>query len=68
LTIRSQIEALGSRGTDEALGDRVCFRRANWRLDDLDALACEDGVEGSRERAVAVADQEPQRRRSGAVT
>ena len=56
-TIHDQepIEALRADGADEALGDRV---RSDWCLDDLSALAGEDGVEVARELAVAVADQE----------
>ena len=51
------VEALGTHGSDEALGDRVRFGRADRRPDDLDAFAAEDGVEVSRELAVAIADQ-----------
>jgi hypothetical protein len=55
------VEALRADGANEALGDRVCLRRADRRLDDLDPFAHEDGVEVARELAVAVADQETQR-------
>ena len=57
------VEALGTDGADETLGDRVCLRRSHRRLDDLDPLAAEDRVELAGELAVAVADQEPKRRR-----
>jgi hypothetical protein len=50
------VEALGAGGADEALGERVRFRRSHRRLDDLDAFASEDGVEVAGELAVAVAD------------
>ena len=55
---QERIEALRADGADEALGDRVRFRCPDWCLDDLNALAGEDGVEVARELAVAVADQE----------
>src|SRR6266540_1924381 len=58
------VEALGAHGSDEALGDRVRFGRANRRPDDLDAFATEDVVEVTRELAVAIADQEANRSRS----
>jgi hypothetical protein len=58
------VEALSASGADEAFRDRVCLRRAYRCLDDLDALACEDGVEVAAELAVAVADQEAQLRRA----
>src|SRR6266511_2049092 len=58
------VEALRARGADEALGDRVRFRRSNRRPDDLDAFASEDGVEVARVLAVAIADKEAKRRRS----
>jgi hypothetical protein len=51
------VEAFSAGGADEALGDRVRLRRAHRGADDLDALACKDGVEVARELAVAVADQ-----------
>jgi hypothetical protein len=52
------VEAFGPDRADEALGGRVRLRRSHRRLDDLDALAGEDGVEVTAELAVAVADQE----------
>jgi hypothetical protein len=58
------VEALGGDGADEALGGCVRLRRAHWRLDDLDALAGEDGVEVAREFAIPVADQKAHRRRA----
>jgi hypothetical protein len=57
------VEALGTDGADEALRDRVRLRRSHRRLDDLNSLACEGRVEACCELAVAVADQEPRRRR-----
>jgi hypothetical protein len=56
------VEALGARGADKALRDRVRLRRAHRCPDDLDALACKDGVEVAGELAIAVADQKAQRR------
>ena len=47
------VETFGADGTDEALGGRVRFRRSYWRLDDADAFARENGVEGPGELAVA---------------
>ena len=58
------VEALSASGADEAFRDRVGLRRTDRCLDDLDALACEDGVEVAGELAVAVADQEAQLRRA----
>jgi hypothetical protein len=63
LTIRSQVEALGAAGADEALGDRVRLRRSYRCLDDLDAFAGEHGVEVAGELAVTVGDQEAKRSR-----
>src|SRR6266508_2850311 len=57
------VEALGANGPDEALCDRISLRRPHGCLDDLDAFAGEHGVKVARELAVAVADQEPKRRR-----
>jgi hypothetical protein len=54
------VEALGVDGSDEALGVGVRGWRADRRLDDADPFAREHGVEGGRELAVAIADQEPQ--------
>jgi hypothetical protein len=53
------VETLGTYGPDEALGDRVGFRRSHRRPHDPGALATEDFVEGAAVLAVAVADQEP---------
>ena len=53
------VETFSAGGADEALGDRVRLWSAHRRLDDLDAFACEDGIEVAGELAVAVADQEP---------
>jgi hypothetical protein len=52
------VEALGSDGADETLGVGVCLWRPDRRVDDLDAFAAEDLVEGGGELAVAVVDQE----------
>jgi hypothetical protein len=52
------IEALGADGADEALGDRVGLRCADWRAHNPDSLAAEDLVEGVGVLAVAVSDQE----------
>src|SRR5262249_38053411 len=56
------VETFSAGGADEALGDRVRLWSAHRRLDDLDAFACEDGIEGAGELAVAVADQEAKAR------
>jgi hypothetical protein len=53
------VQTLGAYGPDEALRDRVCFRRSHRRPHDPDALAAEDFVEGAAVLAIAVADQEP---------
>ncbi len=58
------VETLAPDGTDEALGDRIRLRRSNRRPDRLDPFALEDGVEVTSELAVAIADQEAQRRRA----
>jgi hypothetical protein len=55
------VETLRAYGVDEALGDRVCLRLPHRRFDDLDAFACEDGVEAAAELAVAAAYQGPTR-------
>jgi len=47
---KQPVETLAD-GADEALGHRVRLRCAHRRLDDLDALAREDGVEVARELA-----------------
>src|SRR5436190_1249207 len=44
------VEALSASGADEAFRDRVGLRRTDRCLDDLDALACEDGVDGAEPR------------------
>jgi hypothetical protein len=46
------VEALGSNGANEPLGDCVRLRRSHRRLDDPDALAAEDFVEGAAVLAV----------------
>jgi hypothetical protein len=48
------VETFAADGADEAFSDRVRLRRLYRRLDDLDSVACEDGVEAARELAVAV--------------
>src|SRR5258708_3017444 len=53
--------AFGAGGANEALGERIRFRRSHWCLDDPNALASEHGVEVAGEFAVAVADQEAKR-------
>lgn len=55
------VEALGSHRPDPAFGKRVCPRRADRGLDDLDALGGEHLVEGSGEFHVAVTDEEAER-------
>ena len=52
------IEALGTDGADEPLGDCVRLRRPHRRLHDPDAFAAEDLVEGAGVLAVAIADEE----------
>jgi hypothetical protein len=56
------VQTLGANRAGEALGDRVRCRRTYRRLANRDAFAAEDGVEVACELAVAVADQETQRR------
>src|SRR5512132_713212 len=56
------VEAVAPDRPDPALGERVRSRRAKRRADDLDCLASEDLVEGAAELAVAVVDQEAERR------
>src|SRR6266508_66912 len=58
------VEAVAPDSTDPAFGERVRVRRPERCADDLDALASEDIVEGAAELAVAVVDQEADRRRS----
>ena len=55
------VEAFGPGAAGEALRGRVRRRRSHRCLDDLDAVAGEDGVEVAAARAVAVADQEATR-------
>ena len=52
------VEAFASDGADEALCDRVRFRRSHRRLDHAEAFAGEDSIKVAGELAVAVADQE----------
>jgi hypothetical protein len=58
------VEAVAADGADPAFGERVRLRHPERGADDLDAFALEDGVEGAGELAVAVVDQEADRRRS----
>ncbi len=58
------VEAVAADGADEAFGEGVCLRGAEWGADDLDAFASEDVVEGAAELAVTIVDQEPGRCRS----
>jgi hypothetical protein len=58
------IETFGSSRADEAFGDRVRLRGSHRCADDLDPFALEDGVEVARELAVAIPDQEANRRRA----
>ncbi len=58
------VEAVASYGADPALSERVRFRGPERRADDLDALAAKDLVEGAAEFAVAVVDQEADRRQA----
>ena len=58
------VEAVGANRAHPTLGEGVRVRGLNWRADDLDALAGEDGVEVACEFAVAVTDQEAKRRRT----
>ena len=53
------IEEFASDAADEAFGDRMGTRCPHRRPDDADVDCGEDGVEGSGERGVAVADEEP---------
>ncbi len=56
---QQQVQTLRTYGSDEALRDRVCLRRAHGSLHRSDALTAEDLVEGTAVLAVAVADQDP---------
>ena len=58
----SSSRTFGSDGADATLGRSRSLLRLDWCLDDLDAFACEDGIKGAGELAVAVADQEAKRR------
>ena len=53
------VGALGSDTADEPLRIAVRARRAPWRLDDLNTLSGEHGIERSGELRVPVADQKP---------
>src|SRR5439155_17362970 len=53
------IEALGSNGSNEALGEGVRSRSPDRGRDDPDVLGSEDLVEGTGEPGVSVSDQEP---------
>ena len=57
------VEALAPDGADHALTDGVGPGCPDRALDDPDALGGEDGVEGSGELGVAVADEELDRGR-----
>jgi hypothetical protein len=52
------VETLSSDGADESLSDRVGLRRLDRRTDHTDPLGVEHRVEGARELAVVVTDQE----------
>ena len=52
------VEALAPEGADHALADGVGPGCPDRGLDDPDALGGEDGVEGSGELGVAIADEE----------
>lgn len=56
------VETVAADRADPALREGVRVRRPERRADDLSALAPEDVIEGTRELAVAVMDQEPNRR------
>ncbi len=58
------VETLRSDGADKALGKRVCLRRSHRRADRLDPFASDDGVELTRELAIAIADHKARRRRT----
>jgi hypothetical protein len=58
------IERLGSDGADESLGVSVRLRRSHRRVDHLESFAAEHLVEGRRELAIAVVDQERIRSRT----
>jgi hypothetical protein len=52
------VQAFGPCGPHEALGVSVGLRRAERRLDNVDAFRAEDLVEAGGELGVAIADQE----------
>ena len=53
------IEEFALDAADEAFGDRIGTRCAHGCPDDADVDCGEDGVEGSGELGVAIADEEP---------
>ena len=53
------VQALLPHGSYPPLSEGVGVRRLDRRLDGLDAVGGEDGVEGTGELAVAVTDEEP---------
>ena len=53
------VKALTAHGPHEPLCEGIRPRRPDRRSDDPDALGAEDRVEGSRERGVSVAQEEP---------
>jgi hypothetical protein len=57
--VKSQqpVVTLDPDGTDEALGDRLRPQRPDWRADDLNVFAAEDGVKVTRSLAIAIPDQ-----------
>ena len=57
------VEALGADCGGETLAQCVRLRRSHRCLDDLEAFACEHGIEIASELAVAIADQELKRSR-----
>ncbi|CDR12947.1 predicted protein [Streptomyces iranensis] len=54
------VEGFSAEGADHSFAVGVGFRRADRRLDDLDVLGLEYGVEGVGVLAVAVSDEEAQ--------
>jgi len=55
------VETFLAHRTDPAFRKCVGVRREEWRVDDLDALCLEDGVEADRERRIVVVNQEAHR-------
>jgi hypothetical protein len=53
------VKALGTDGANESFSDRVRLRCSHGCLDDPDAFAAEDFVEGAAVFAVSVADEKP---------